>query len=184
MASLPISNGSPARRPTTESALRARVLLFATAAALTLSAPARAQAQPKLLPPEHAFAYSVQALDDRTVEARFTIADGYYLYREKLRFSVLPPALAAGAKLPSGTVKEDAFFGRVETYRGRVAVRLAVDRTDPGRKVTVRAESQGCADVGVCYPPQVQNITLALPAPGAPPGAAIDAVPPRKSWFN
>ena len=86
--------------------------------------------------------------------------------------------------MPPGKVKDDEFFGRVETYRGRLTVRLSLDKIDPGRKVTVRAVSQGCADAGVCYPPQVQNITLALPAPGAAPGAPVEASPARKSWFN
>jgi thiol:disulfide interchange protein DsbD len=48
----------------------------------------------------------------------------------------------------------------------------------------VRAESQGCADAGVCYPPQVQNITVKMPLPGMPPEAPIAATPTRKSWFN
>ena len=39
------------------------------------------------------------------------------------------------------------------------------------------AESQGCADIGVCYPPQLQKITVALPAAGAGPGAPVEAVP-------
>ncbi len=137
-----------------------------------------------LLEPERAFAFSVQALDDRTLEARFAIADGYYLYRDRLKFSVEPPGLAVAAALPPGKVKDDEFFGRVETYRGQLAVRVSLDKGDPGRKVTVRAESQGCADVGVCYPPQVQNITLTLPAPGAGSGAPVEASPARKSWFN
>lgn len=127
---------------------------------------------------------SVQALDEKTVEARFAIADGYYLYRDKLRFSVEPAALAAAPKLPPGKVKEDPFFGKVETYRGRVAVRLALERPEPGQKVAVRVESQGCADAGICYPPQVQNVSVVLPVPGARPGAPVDASPTRKSWFN
>jgi len=149
-----------------------------------VSIPGALEAQPKLLEPERAFAFSVQALDDTTVEARFAIADGYYLYREKLRFSVEPTALAAAPTLPAGKIKDDEFFGRVETYRDRVAVKLSLDRPQPGQKITVKAESQGCADAGVCYPPQVQNLTLALPAAGARPGPPVDATPVRKSWFN
>lgn len=142
-----------------------------------------AWAQIKLLEPERAFAFSVQAVDEKTVEARFTIASGYYLYREKLKFAVEPVALADVPVLPPGKVKEDAFFGKVETYRGRLAVRLSLERVPPGSKVTVRAESQGCADAGVCYPPQVQQLTVALPAKGARPGDPVSAIP-RKSWFN
>jgi thiol:disulfide interchange protein DsbD len=143
-----------------------------------------ADAPSKLLEPERAFVFSVQALDDKTVEARFAIAGGYYLYREKMKFSVAPTALVAAPALPPGKVKDDEFFGKVETYRGRLAVKLVLDQTEPGRKITVRAESQGCADAGVCYPPQVQVLTLTMPLPGAGPGAPVSAMPARKSWFN
>ena len=150
---------------------------------MTLVANSQA-AEPKLLEPERAFAFSVQAIDDKTVEARFAIASGYYLYREKLKFGVEPAVLASPPALPPGTVKDDAFFGNVETYRGRLAVRLPLDGAEPGLKVTVRAESQGCADAGVCYPPQVQRVTVTLPARGGPPDAPVAATPTRKSWFN
>ena len=141
------------------------------------------RAQIKLLEPERAFAFSVQAVDDKTVEARFAIASGYYLYREKLKFAVEPATLAGAPVLPAGKVKEDAFFGNVETYRGKLAVRLSLDGVPPGSKVTVKAESQGCADAGVCYPPQVQKVTVALPVPGGRPGEPVSASP-KKSWFN
>ena len=149
-----------------------RVLAFATLVARLRPIrprPIRLRAEPKLLEPERAFAFSVQAVDEKTVEARFAIASGYYLYREKLKFS----RRARGARgrrrcCPPGTIKDDAFFGNVETYRGRLAVRLPLDGAEPGRKVTVRAESQGCADAGVCYPPQVQHVTVALPGAGRP----------------
>lgn len=156
----------------------------AFASSLALAAPGTFDPQAAPLEPERAFAFSVQALDEKTVEARFAIADGYYLYREKLRFSLEPAALARTPALPPGKVKDDPFFGKVETYRGRVAVRLALDKAEPGQKITVRAESQGCADAGICYPPQVQDITVALPAPGARPGPPVEATPARKSWFK
>jgi thiol:disulfide interchange protein DsbD len=151
--------------------------------ALTVASPATAQ-QPKLLPPERAFAFSVQAVDESTVEARFAIANGYYLYREKLKFSVEPVALAGAPVLPAGKMKHDEFFGNVETYRGAVAVRLPLQGAQPGAVVTVKAESQGCADAGVCYPPQLQKLTVALPARGGRTGEPVYATPPKKTWFN
>lgn len=154
------------------------------AALLALGAPAIGVSESDLLPPERAFAFSVRALDERTLEARFAIARGYYLYRDKLRFSVEPAALATLPTLPPGQVKDDEFFGRVETYRTQVVVRLALDRPAPGERVTVKAESQGCADAGVCYPPQVQNITVKLPAAGSGGGPPVEAAPSRKPWFN
>ncbi len=74
--------------------------------------------EPKLLPPEQAFRLSARALDPATIEARFDVADGYYLYRDKLRFTIEPVG-ALPANLPPGKRKHDEFFGDVETYRGR-----------------------------------------------------------------
>ncbi len=157
--------------------------MAALGAAILVSAAGLALAQSDLLPNERAFAFSARGLDERTVEARFAIADGYYLYREKLRFGVAPGKLAA-VSLPPGQIKEDEFFGKVETYREELAVRLPLDAAAPGRPVTVDAESQGCADIGVCYPPQVQHITVTLPMAGGRPGPLVEAVPPKKSWFK
>jgi thioredoxin:protein disulfide reductase len=139
--------------------------------------------EPKLLPNERAFAFSARGVDERTVEARFVIADGYYLYRDRLKFAVLPGAFGA-VSLPPGKVKEDQFFGKVETYRNQVVVRLPLDTAAPGGPVTVSAESQGCADLGVCYPPQIQKVTLTLPSVGGRPGMPVEAAPEKKPWFN
>jgi thiol:disulfide interchange protein DsbD len=142
-----------------------------------------AVAQTSPLPPERAFRFSARALDPHTVEARFIIADGYYLYRDKIRFSVEPAAAGLAAPvLPGGKVKEDQFFGRVETYRGGLIVNLQLAATAPGAKVVVLAESQGCADLGICYPPNLQRVTVALPAAGSAPTRADE--PPRKEWFR
>jgi thiol:disulfide interchange protein DsbD len=160
---------------------RWRGLVGATAAALLLGGGAACAEEPKLLPNERAFAFSARGIDERTIEARFAIAEGYYLYRDKLRFNAEPGPLGPVA-LPPGKVKEDEFFGKVETYRNQVVVRLPLPAAAPGRAVTVVAESQGCADLGVCYPPQVQKVTLTLPAAGGRPGAPVEASP-KKSWF-
>jgi thiol:disulfide interchange protein DsbD len=134
------------------------------------------------LPPDKAFRFTARALNPQTVEARFNIADGYYLYRDKLRFIVDPASAALVApELPAGKVKHDEFFGTVETYRGNVTVNLDLKGTLPGQQVTVQAESQGCADIGLCYPPNIQRVTLSLPAATAIPS---DPGEVRKSWFN
>ena len=139
--------------------------------------------QPKLLEAERAFSFSARPLDASTIEARFAIADGYYLYRDKLRF-VLEPVAAVPPVLPPGKVKQDEFFGKVETYRGKLVVNVLLPTPAPGASVNVAAESQGCADLGVCYPPQVQRVTLTLPALGAGPGPLVEASPARKTWFK
>lgn len=155
------------------------VLAVLTIQAIPVSAPAQEQ---QLLPNERAFAFSARGIDERTLEARFVIAEGYYLYRDKLKFTV-EPGTVDGMALPPGKPKEDQFFGKVETYRNQVVVRLPLQTAAPGQSVTLSAESQGCADIGVCYPPQIQKVAVALPVAGGRPGMPVDAAP-RKPWFN
>jgi thiol:disulfide interchange protein DsbD len=155
--------------------------LLSTTLLLATAVPLSAQNNP--LPPDKAFRFSARALNPHTVEAQFSIADGYYLYRDKVHFVVEPKTSElAPPVLPSGKVKEDAFYGKVETYRGNVVVNLDLKDTAPGQLVTVQAESQGCADIGICYPPTVQRFTLALPAASAVPTPPNEA--PKKTWFN
>jgi thiol:disulfide interchange protein DsbD len=151
--------------------------------AMVLSVVAASQAQVTPLAPEKAFRFSARALDPHTVEARFTIADGYYLYRDKLHFVVEPAASGfTPPMLPRGRIKEDQFFGRVETYRGNLIVNLTLQDAVPGQTVTVRAESQGCADLGICYPPNVQRAVVSLRAAGSAPTPVDQA--PKKEWFR
>jgi thiol:disulfide interchange protein DsbD len=135
------------------------------------------------LPPDKAFRFSARLVDAHTVEARFVIANGYYLYRDKVHFAVEPSSAGLSVPpLPSGKVKEDQFFGRVETYRGDVVVNLSLKDAKPGQQVVIAAESQGCADIGLCYPPTVQRVTLALPEGNVVPDArGGDA---KKPWFD
>ena len=151
------------------------------AAVFAVAFAAIAQVNP--LPPDRAFHFSARMLDARTVEARFSIADGYYLYRDKIHFAVEPSATGLTVpKLPDGAVKDDPFFGRVETYRGAVVVNLALTDAKPGQNVVIAAESQGCADLGICYPPTVQRVTVPVPQGSIVPSGAGEA--PKKSWFN
>jgi thiol:disulfide interchange protein DsbD len=161
---------------------RALVALALFLPAFAMAFAAGLPAQPKLLPPEEAFRLSVRALDPSTIEARFDVADGYYLYRDRIHFSVgssgnLP------AELPRGQRKHDEFFGDVETYRGPVVIRVPLPTQTPGRTLELHADSQGCADVGVCYPPHAQVLQVALPATGAKPGPYVEAAP-KKSWLR
>ncbi|MEW5943986.1 MAG: protein-disulfide reductase DsbD [Pseudomonadota bacterium] len=133
----------------------------------------------ELLDPEEAFRFSARALDANTIEARYRIADGYYLYRDKLKFALQPGAAVLGApQLPPGKVKQDEFFGRVESYRGEVVIRLPLKRTGDGAQtVALKAVSQGCADVGVCYPPLAQSVKVSLPAAAVEPPAPSALAP-------
>lgn len=128
---------------------------------------------------------SARALDPATIEVRYNVADGYYLYRDKLRFKVEPAPLAAGAPaLPAGKPHKDEFFGEVSIYRGLMVAKLPVAGAKPGQAVALVADSQGCADAGVCYPPQTQRVELRLPAAGAGPSVAVEALPPKGGYFK
>lgn len=120
-----------------------------------------AQAE-EFLDPEVAFKFSARALDANTLEARWQIADGYYMYRDKFKFELVGGTLGT-AKLPAGKIKEDENFGRVETYRKDVRITLPMQRTPGTTAVTLKTTSQGCADAGLCYTPQTASMTIKLP---------------------
>ena len=134
------------------------------------------------LMPEEAFKFSAKMLDADTVRAQWDIADGYYLYRGKFKFKSDTPAVSLGtASFPPGKVKEDEFFGKVEIYRHQVAVDLPITRSGNVQKLDLTLVSQGCADMGICYPPQTHTVSLNLPAAvAAPPAPTADA----KSGFD
>jgi thiol:disulfide interchange protein DsbD len=115
-----------------------------------------------LLEPEKAFRFSARTLDAETVEVRYAIADGYYLYRERFGFAAEPATVKLGkAQFPKGEIHEDKFFGRTETYRKELRIRLPL-AAGGAERVKLLVTSQGCADVGVCYVPQVQSAELRL----------------------
>jgi len=127
-----------------------------------------------LLPPSIAFKPTARALDGQTIEVRFEIAKGYYLYRDKFHFSAEPSSVQLGMPvLPEGKEKDDDTFGKVQVYYKEALIRLPVERNSSGPlALTLNLTSQGCADVGVCYPPQKQTVSLELPDPASAPVAA------------
>ncbi len=151
-------------------------------AVLLLLFTAAASAQDdELLEPSRAFAFSAEAQGPDTVRAQWQIAPGYHLYRNRIHFETDTPGVELGApQFPQGKIEHDEFFGQVETYRNTLAVDVPVIRKDgAGSSVHLIAHSQGCADLGVCYPPQRQVAQLSLPAaapaqPQASGGEAVD----------
>ena len=127
---------------------------------------AGAHAAGEPLEPEKAYRFSAHALDAKTVEARWQIADGYYMYRDKIGFTAEPATVKLGTpKFPAGKVKDDEFFGKVETYRGDLRIAIPVEAGSGD--FVLKANSQGCWDEGVCYPPLPQQANVKLAAAGA-----------------
>ena len=131
-----------------------------------------------LLPVDEAFALEASAATADRIVAKWTIADGYYLYRSKFRFATDAEGIRFGeARYPAGKIKQDEFFGEIETYRHQVAIEIPVIR-DPGApdSFELKATWQGCADIGVCYPPNTQLASLTLAAAAPPAGGALQSL--------
>ncbi|KFA26634.1 cytochrome C biogenesis protein, partial [Xanthomonas vasicola pv. musacearum NCPPB 4384] len=161
------------------------------AAPLAVLAPAPAQAavsEADLLPVDQAFALSATADSRDRIALNWKIAPGYYLYRHRISVKSGQGFAAGELALPEGESKHDEFFGQVQTYRKQLQATLA-GKADPAVQTAVlQVQYQGCADAGVCYPPQRREIRVNLPAaasagaPGtAPQRENLGALVPRNA---
>ena len=116
------------------------------------------------LMPEVAFKLKAYAVEPNLIRAEWEVVDGYYLYKEKFKFSTDSKGITLGEpKYPKGKIKEDEFFGKVESFRNTVIIDIPITRAeDASQDLNLKTVSQGCADIGICYPPQKQDIAFAL----------------------
>lgn len=138
-----------------------RWLAGLVASLATLSAPAADDP----LRPDQAFRYTVAA-GGSDVIVRWDILPGYYLYQERMSFEARTPGLVLDApRFPEGEPHEDEFFGLMHIYRGQTAIPVPVAAMPAGGgPVEIAIRSQGCADIGLCYPPQTWVAKVDLPA--------------------
>jgi thiol:disulfide interchange protein DsbD len=155
-----------------------QVLPAAALIVLGTAAPAVVRAQDQdILKPEQAFRYAVAAGADYLL-VRWTIQPGHYLYQERMSFESRTPGVVLGPPvMPAGQLHQDEYFGDMHIYRGSAEIRLPLAARSPGiGSVALALKSQGCADAGLCYPPQlwVTNVSLPIagsaPVPGQPVG--------------
>lgn len=119
------------------------------------------------LPVEQAFTAQAIEKSDSSVAIRFSNADGYYLYRHRLSFSTASPGVSFGEpQLPDGEARSDEFFGDIEAYYGSLDIILPVTNPD-NLPYTLDVGYQGCADQGLCYPPEVLSFDLNQPVSSA-----------------
>jgi len=132
----------------------------------------------EFLRPEEAFRLSARGDSPATAVLEWALAPGYYLYRKQFRISL--PRSDGGRLGPPefspGQIKQDAYFGKMEVYYDRVSVRQPILGLAPGQSsVRLEVRYQGCADAGLCYPPQTRTMTVDLGA-GKAGGAASGAL--------
>ena len=138
-----------------------------------------ARAEDEFLDPVKAFELSARQLDAGRVEIRFDVAPGYYLYRDKLSATAVPDTVSLGAlDIPRGKVKFDENFGKdVETLRNAVVLVLQVPPQATPTTFQLQVGNQGCADKGLCYPPQQRGVDVEA-GPGGLMKVSLAAVPP------
>jgi len=147
----------------------------ALCALLVVCLPAWAVSEKDLLPVDEAFGLTAQARDRDRVEISWKIAPGYYLYRHRTTVKADAGFDAEALQLPAGKKHHDDFFGEVETYRERLTGVLPGKAADGTDTVTLEVRYQGCADAGVCYPPQKRTLQVKLPAGGSGTASAAPA---------
>jgi len=157
--------------------LQACLTLFAVFFLFTAT-PARAQQD--FLDPGVAFRFEARMADPQTAEITYVIAPAYYMYRERFAFKANGAGVTLGEpQIPKGKVKYDPTFEKdLETHTGTLTIRIPVEGAGP---FTLTATSQGCADAGLCYPPQEHSVNLgaggAQAASGLPIGIGAGQAP-------
>ncbi|MBX8477630.1 protein-disulfide reductase DsbD [Pseudomonas cichorii] len=124
----------------------------------------------EFLPVREAFKLSLIETTPQSIKLRFVATDGYYLYRHRFQFRTEPADIGLGAaQLPPGEKKHDEYFGDVEVYHGILDIDLP---RKPGeeRPFVLNVSYQGCADKGLCYPPETERLNIGdVPAATASP---------------
>lgn len=120
-------------------------------------------AEDDILPPDQAFKLSIMAKDAQTLEANFTVAPGYYLYRDRIKFEISTSnsGSISSVDLPKGWLKDDPTFGKTEVYHHDLAATIKLSSAQS--PVTLLATYQGCSEKGLCYAPIKKTLTVDLP---------------------
>ncbi len=126
------------------------------------------------LQPDQAFRLDALPEGSDRVRLNFEIADGYYLYRARLKVATTSQAVQLGTpQMPDGQVKNDEYFGRQEVYHHELSAVIPVARARGGAlSLPLQVTYQGCADKGLCYPPITKTFIVELAGGAGSAGAA------------
>ncbi len=129
------------------------------------------------LPVREAFKLNLIDSSADSIKLNFVAAEGYYLYKHRFKFVSEPAGIALTAQLPAGEAKHDEYFGDVEVYYGVLDIELAVANPEQ-RPFNLEVTYQGCADKGLCYPPETEVLQIA--GPNAATSTSISAPSPAR----
>lgn len=140
-----------------------------------------AHAKDDFLSPDKAYRYTTRVEGERLIVS-WDIEKGYYLYKKKMGVVSTTADAQLGEPLwPKGEDHTDEYFGTQEVYRGKVEVPvpIVISAARPPL-LNVELRLQGCADAGLCYPPQRWKTEVKLPAAAAS-GGGLSALLGKKS---
>ena len=112
--------------------------------------------EPKLLPVEQAFAFDYKQQGNQ-LKINFVIADGYYMYRDKLKFTA-NGATIGEITLPKGVMHHDDYFGDQEVYNTYLDIPVGIKEAANDSNISV--SFMGCAEGKLCYPPTTRKAKL------------------------
>jgi thiol:disulfide interchange protein DsbD len=117
----------------------------------------------RFLKADQAFAFSADSPGSDRVTLDWEIADGYYLYRDRISVKTSASDVQLGApRMPSGESHHDDYFGEQVVYRKSLSIDVRLAKGAAGRELPVEVSYQGCADAGLCYPPIRKQVTITL----------------------
>ncbi|MBU0913399.1 MAG: protein-disulfide reductase DsbD [Gammaproteobacteria bacterium] len=122
----------------------------------------------QFLPVEQAFVMDFRQQENK-LQVSFTIADGYYLYKDKFKFVGIDAAFSH-PQYPKGVMIKDEYFGESEVYFHQVVLDIPLSQL--GSEAMLKVRFQGCAEAGLCYPVQTLDIPLIVPAADEGPAAS------------
>lgn len=171
-------------RHTAYSAICHFAFRFIVASLVVFSAATQAQIwnkkQPQLLPEAEAFAVVASVNDQGLLQIDWSIAEGYYMYREQFSVSAQAAEVDIGAlQFPQGVIEDDPEFGEVEVYFFNASLQAPLTAAASATQIEIVVKGQGCnKPVGVCYPPITRTLSVDLPAGGL---SAARSAPPASS---
>src|SRR5437764_1443746 len=133
----------------------------------------------EFLQPDQALRFDALADGADRARLNWEIAEGYYLYRTRIKVSTPSRQAQLGApQMPGGEFKTDEYFGKQEIYHHELAATVPVARAGGGAfELPLEVTYQGCAEAGLCYPPITKRVSVTLPAGGASTGTASQGSP-------